>query len=168
MLVHLAAIAVAGMGAYTDLKYHKIYNKLTMRSLLAGLVYHLATGGMRGLSGSLLGIVAGSVFGFFWILGMLKAGDVKLYMAVGAVAGWRFCVGTMVFSVLIGGIVASFFMIARKTWKDSCKRLKAYLFHLLYTRRFSSYQPEEQSVYFSFGACIFAGTLAAAWYLGRQ
>lgn len=167
MLTYLAAVLAAGIGAYTDLKDHKIYNKLTMPSILLGMVCHLLTGGLRGLAGSLLGILAGLVFAVFWILGMLKAGDVKLYMVVGAIAGWRFCGYTMVFSVLIGGIAAFFFMVARKTWRVSWKRLREYLFCLWVTRRFVPYEPEEESAYFSFGACIFAGTLAAVWYLGR-
>lgn len=167
LLIYLAVILVTGIGAYMDLKNHKIYNKLTMPSILLGMAYHLLTGGLKGLAGSLIGVLVGFTFAIFWILGMLKAGDVKLYMAVGAIAGWRFCGYTMIGSVLIGGIAAFFFLITRKMWRASWQRLKDYLICLLVTRRFVPYRPEEQNAYFSFGTCIFAGALAAAWYFGR-
>lgn len=168
MLLYLAAVLAAGVGAYTDLKYHKIYNKLTMPVILAGLVCNLLLGGLRGLAGSLLGILTGALFAVLWLMGMLKAGDIKLYMAVGALAGWRFCGCTMIFSVLIGGAAAAFLMAIRKTGRLSFNRLKEYLRQLLYIKQFYTYQPEEQSAYFSFGCCIFIGTLAAVWYLGLR
>lgn len=83
-----AAVLAAGCGACTDLKYHKIYNKLTMPSILTGMICHLIFGG---LLSSILGILLGFLTILFCGISMLKAGDVKLYMAVGALAGWKFC-----------------------------------------------------------------------------
>ena len=159
---YTVAVLIAGCGACTDLKYHKIYNKLTMPSILTGMICHLIFGG---LLSSLLGILLGfSAVVFCW-MGMLKAGDVKLYMAAGALAGWEFCGYTIVFSILLGGAAATVLMVSRRTGRASLKRVKRYLIHLLYTRQFCPYQPEEESAYFSFGCSIFAGTLAAFWYL---
>lgn len=165
MLFYLAAIFVSGFAACTDLKYHKIYNKLTIPAILAGLAFNLAFNGLGGLLDGLLGILTGFLFIVLWMLGMLKAGDVKLYMAIGAITGWRFCGYVMIFSILIGGVAAAFLMAIRKTGRASARRLKEYLLCLLYIRKFTAYQPEEQSAYFSFGCCIFAGALASAWYL---
>lgn len=165
MLLYLAAVLAAGFGGYTDLKNHKIYNKLTMPAILCGLVCNLMLGGLNGLLGSLLGILSGAMFAVLWLMGMLKAGDIKLYMAVGALAGWRFCGYTMIFSVLIGGAAAALLMVIRKTGRLSFNRLKEYLRNLLYIKQFYTYQPDEQSAYFSFGCCIFIGTLAAVWYM---
>lgn len=164
-VMDLFMILVTGIGAYTDIKYHKIYNGLTNSAMLVGIGYHVWAGGLGGLLHSLSGILIGFSFAAFWILGMLKAGDIKLYMAVGALAGWRFCGYVMITSVLIGGAVAAFLMTIRKTGRTSLKRLKEYLLHLLYMKRFFMYQPEEKNAYFSFGCCIFAGALVTVWYL---
>ncbi|MGN0158806.1 MAG: prepilin peptidase [Brotaphodocola sp.] len=165
---YLAANVIAAFGAFTDLKYHKIYNKLTFPSMAAGLAFRLIFFGISGLKISLFGILMGTVFGIFWILGMLKAGDIKLYMALGAFGGWRFCGYTMIYSVLTGGIVALCLMVIRKSGRESLERLKIYILHLFYTKRFMTYKPVSEKGYFSFGCCIFVGSVMAAWYLWIQ
>ena len=165
LIMSLLAVLLAGCGAWTDLNDHKIYNRLTLPSVLIGMTLNLLFGGITGLKDSVLGFLLGSTFMLFGILGMLKAGDVKLYMAVGALAGARFCGYTMICSVLIGGVAAACVMATRKTGKASLIRIKQYLLALFYTRQFRPYRPAEQSAYFSFGCCIFAGALGAFWLL---
>lgn len=162
---HMAAVFAAGWGAVTDLKVHKIYNYLTMPSIAVGMLMHLSAEGPGGLMDSLLGLGAGIFCMLFWFLGMLKAGDVKLYMAVGALGGWKFCGYTIFYSILIGGIAALGIMLIRKSGRASLKRLWIYVLNLAYTKQFQPYRPEEKHAYFSFGSCIFAGTLAAVWHL---
>lgn len=165
LVLYLAAVITAGYGAFTDLKSHKIYNKLTMPVIASGLLLNIILGGIHGLGDSLLGLFLGFSFLFLWLLGMLKAGDVKLYMAVGALAGWRFCGYTMIYSILLGGAAALGLMVRRKSGCASLYRVKIYLSNLIYSRQFRRYEPEESSGYFSFGCCIFAGTLFAVWKL---
>lgn len=162
--LYLAAVFIAGCGAYTDLRVHKIYNKLTVPAIFIGVLCNLTADGWEGLLNSLLGITTGFLFTALWILGMLKAGDVKLYMAVGAFGGCRFCGYTMFFSIMIGTLAAVFLLLVRKSGRKALVRLKDYLVNLIYTKKFSVYQPEDQSAYFCFGCCIFAGTLAVLYY----
>ena len=136
-----------------------------MPGILLGICLNMILGGLSGLKDSLLGLVLGMTFLIFWMLGMLKAGDVKLYMAVGAIGGWRFCGYTMIFSILIGGVAAACLMVIRKDGREAWFRLKTYMLNLFYTKRFSVYKPESQNAYFSFGCCILAGTAAAIWYM---
>lgn len=164
-ILQLSAVLLTGCGAFTDLRYHKIYNKQTMSGIAAGLLLHMILGGTEGLIDSLLGLLLGTSFILVWILGMLKAGDVKLYMAIGALAGWRFCGYTMIYSILFGGAAAVFVMVSRKKGKESFLRVKTYLMNLMYLRQFRRYQPEEERAYFSFGGCIFVGTLFTVWHL---
>lgn len=161
------AVLVAAWGAVTDLRTHKIYNRLTGPSILAGIVLHVFFWGIRGFFNSLLGLLLGVCCTVFWVLGMLKAGDIKLYIAVGALGGWKFCGYTIIFSVLIGGIVSVILMLSRKSGRASLKRLWKYFIFLGYTKKFSMYHPEESHAYFSFGSCIFAGSLAACSMLLR-
>ncbi len=165
LVLYLTAVLAAACGAATDLTRHKIYNKLTISVMWAGIFMNLFFFGIGGLKNSLLGLGLGSLCILLWILGMLKAGDVKLYMAVGAAAGWKFCGYTVVFSILIGGVCAAGQMVWKKSGRASLRRVGVYLTNLLYTRQFHCYRPESQDAYFSFGSCIFAGTLAAVWLL---
>jgi len=92
---------------YTDGTRGKIFNKYTFPAMGIGLLLHLAFGGVTGLGWSLLGLAIGLAIQFVpWRLGLAKAGDVKLLMAVGALKGWAFCgfgflYGAAIFGMLI-------------------------------------------------------------------
>ena len=162
-VLYMAAILTAGCGAATDLYCHKIYNKLTISSAMAGVLLNYFFNGISGLINSFLGIFLGIICMSFWIMGMLKAGDVKLYMAIGALAGWHFCGNTIVFSIMVGGVVSAILMAVRKSGRASFRHLGIYLMNLFYTRQYHRYIPETENAYFSFGCCIFAGTLISLW-----
>ena len=71
--------------AYTDGTQHKIYNKVTFPTMGIGLVLNGIFGGLNGLLWSLIGLFIG--LAIQWIpmmLGVAKAGDVKLLGGVGA------------------------------------------------------------------------------------
>ncbi len=161
-----AAVAVAAAASFTDLKTRKIPNKLTFSAMLAGMVFNLVLFGFKGLAGSFLGILMGFAAFLFFAIGALKAGDVKLYMAIGAFTGWHFCGYAIVYSILVGGVAAFVFMLLRKSGRTALKNLKNYFVNMFYTRRFYMYQPQEASSYFSFGCCILAGTVIT-WLLGK-
>ena len=93
--------------AITDARQGKILNVITFPAMLLGLVLNFVFGGTEALVWSFLGWVVG--MGIQWVpfvLGLAKAGDVKLLAAVGALKGWAFCVfgflyGAVAFAVLI-------------------------------------------------------------------
>ena len=159
-----AAVAVAAAASFTDLKTRKIPNKLTFSAMLAGLACNLVLFGFKGLTGSFLGILMGFAAFIFFAIGALKAGDVKLYMAIGAFTGWRFCGYTIVYSILAGGAAAFVFMLLRKSGRTALRNLKNYFVNMFYTHHFYMYQPQEADSYFSFGCCILVGTVIT-WLL---
>lgn len=164
-ITYLLLLGITMICGYTDLKYHKIFNKYTFPFMICGMTYNLLTGGLQGLGNSTLGILVGISASLLWILGMLKAGDVKLYMAVGALGGWKLCSYSMIYSVLFGGIAATILLLVRKDGASALKRLKEYFVHLFYTKTFHSYIPTEKQAYFSFGGCILVGTVMAILYM---
>lgn len=158
----ILAVATAAAGAWTDLTRHKIFNKLTIPALFAGLALNLLFGGLKGLLGSLGGIGVGCLTALFWVLGALKAGDVKLFMAVGALGKTRFSAETIVISILVGGFVSLLLMLRNKAGRRSFRNLWNWGKFMVLTKSFQMYRPSEQSSYFCFGGCIAAGALAAA------
>ena len=143
----VAAVIIACMGGYTDITSQKIPNEITLHAMSAGLLINLLLGGLGGVASWAGGLLLGFAFFPLYIIGALKAGDVKLYMAIGAVGGWHFGLYVMVLSVLFGGVTAFLLMLVRKD--------------MVLTRTFSMYQPQEKSAYFSYGCCISAGAVAA-------
>jgi prepilin peptidase CpaA len=99
--VVLAAVLIA---AVTDIWKFKVYNAVTLPLLVSGLLYH----GFRGeLADSVLGVLFG--FGaliFFYILGGMGAGDVKLMAAVGAWLGMPLTYHVFIASSLAAGVYA--------------------------------------------------------------
>ena len=94
--------------AYTDATREKIYNKYTFPAMLAGLLLNGSFGGGRGLLWSASGLAFGMALQWIpYSLGLAKAGDVKLLMAVGALKGWAFCG----FGFLYGAIAWTFIAI---------------------------------------------------------
>lgn len=157
----ILAAAAACAGGFADLKCRKIPNRLTIPAMGAGLFLNLLLRGFGGVLSSLAGILAGFAFFLLFVIGALKAGDVKLYMAVGAIGGWRFVLNTMALSVLAGGILSFGILICRKRGRMALRNVWNYLTNVIITRNFYRYEPLDQESYFSFGCCIALGAVAA-------
>lgn len=106
-ILNTALLLLLAVCAWTDGREGKIYNKYTFPAMLFGIGIHFSFGGFDGLKYSLLGWAVG--MGIQWVpymLGLAKAGDVKLLAAVGALKGWAFCTfgflyGAVAFAVVI-------------------------------------------------------------------
>lgn len=111
----LVAVALATLAASaTDLWKFKVYNALTIPTLLAGLGVSTWLGGWGGLASSLMGVGLG--FGLlvvFYALGGVGAGDVKLLAAIGAWLGPYLTYQVFIASALFGGLYALALVLAR-------------------------------------------------------
>lgn len=179
MYFQILAAAAATAAAWIDFRTHKIPNRLIVACLGIGGILRLTAGIWMGISaggggqtvftaGSFLtdgalGFAVGCIGILLWFLGALKAGDVKLYMAIGAIGGWRFCLNTEIFSILIGGAAAFLVMLFRKNGRESLKRLWLYGKLLILTRTYHKYEGASSS-YFCFGCMIAAGAWASLFY----
>jgi prepilin peptidase CpaA len=108
LVINLVLVAFLVVCAYTDGTRGKIYNKYTFPAMLAGVVLNGAFGGVEGLKWAGLGWAVG--MGIQWVpfmLGLAKAGDVKLLAAVGALKGWAFCS----FGFLYGALAFAFLIL---------------------------------------------------------
>ena len=109
-----AATACALVGSVFDVKSRRIPNFVTLPAFLFGLALHLALGGWRQLLSSLAaGLICAAIFLVFYIAGGMGAGDVKLILAVGCIAGLSHVAYLLVLTALSGGVMAIVWAVAR-------------------------------------------------------
>jgi len=100
-----------------DVKTRRIPNWLTVSAAVAGLAYHVFTGGWEGLGFSLGGFAVGfGILLVLWLIGGGGGGDVKMMGAVGAWAG-PLC--TLL--IFLGSSIAAVFCIMIMMAKNGIK-----------------------------------------------
>ena len=94
-------------GACTDLRSRRIPNLLTGPAMVVGLLLHLAAGGWKGCTGSLLALLlCGSIFFAFHLAGGMGAGDVKLIAAEACLLGLPNAASLLLCTAISGGVLA--------------------------------------------------------------
>ena len=94
-------VAFTLTAAVIDVRTRRLPNWLTVPAFAAALLFHLVTGGVPGLLGSLAGFAVGfSILFVLWLVGGGGGGDVKLMGAVGAWLGWKTTLAVFVLSTL--------------------------------------------------------------------
>ncbi len=164
--LEIALIILVAAAGFADFRNRRIPNWLTLPGAVIGLALHTWNNGLQGALESLLGAVLG--FGIFlalYIAGGMGAGDVKLFGAVGALAGPQSLVLVFVFTGLLGGIAA--ILLAR--WKG---KMQQTLFNTVMLMRNAGRRgwrafPEfsasagPEALRLPYGMVIAAGTMAA-------
>lgn len=158
MVVDLLLFVTISTALYTDLRYGKIYNRLTFPIIGLGIVIH----SLRGVNGLLFGLVGLALgIGLFFLpfaLGWFGAGDVKLLGAIGALKGPEFILHTVLLTGLFGGMLSIINLIKRKTLFKTCKNLILSLFLRSYTN-ISLDETRDESEKYTYSTAIFFGTI---------
>jgi prepilin peptidase CpaA len=114
------ASACALFGSVFDVKSRRIPNFITLPAFLLGLLMHLVLGGWKQMFSSLAaGVICGGVFLIFYLAGGMGAGDVKLIMAVGCIAGMPHIAYILVLTALSGGVMAIVLAVSRGRLKET-------------------------------------------------
>jgi prepilin peptidase CpaA len=154
---------------FSDLFYHKIFNKVTYPAMLLGVTLNATASGFKGLQSSLIGLVLG--FGIFFgafLFGGVGGGDVKLMGAVGALQGYPFIIYAISFSVLFGFLGALYAMIMSGRLFPSLRRVFRVLWSYVVSAVLPGYNREaldpknSAKVRFGYGCAV--GTMVA-WLL---
>ncbi len=118
----LAAVALATAAAITDLRNGTIPNRLTVPPLLLAPLAHGFVAGPGALGGSLLGlVVCGAVPALLFARGAMGGGDLKLFAALGAVAGAGVGLEIQLGSLLLAAVYA----LGRLAWQGRLLRTLA-------------------------------------------
>jgi prepilin peptidase CpaA len=111
-LVLLSGILATAV--YSDLRWHRIPNWLSVTGLVAGLVLQTVATGAHGLVSGVLGAGVGLVcFAPLYLLRAMGAGDVKLLAAVGCFMGPQGAFYAAAGSLLAGGAGAIGYVLWR-------------------------------------------------------
>lgn len=164
----IALIAVTA--AVTDIRSGKIYNWLTLPVLALAPIWHFAARGLPGLWSSLegVGITAAILIALALVAGRgLGGGDLKLFVALGALGGHPWALWMLLFTALSGPIVAVPVMVRRRIVGYTLKNLA-----LNMATRYAGGQREVSVARGSmggklpYGICIALGALIAVFYPG--
>ena len=147
-----------------DLKTDRIPNYLIMAELAVGLAYQLFIFGTMGIPAFLGGIVPPFVLSYaLFLFRMIGAGDVKLLMALGSVAGFPRNMRIMLWSVICGGVISAFIMWRRTGFKSRLAYLASYVKDFIRTGVRKPYRREGKNAEnFHFTTAVFAAVLVLA------
>lgn len=145
----------------TDLQDRRIPNTLVVALAAVGLG-GAASGWLPGLT--LPGACAGLALGLalwlpFHVLGMLGAGDVKLFAAAAAWLGPRHVVDAALLTALAGGVLAALALLAREGPRAAAARVVAAL-HAPHLLRLA---PAPDAIPMPYALPIAVGVLGARW-----
>ncbi|WP_413537219.1 prepilin peptidase [Carnobacterium divergens] len=102
---------------YYDIKFHIIPNKLILIFLPLGLINSIIVNQMEGIISSGLGfLVSGGIMMILYVFKALAAGDVKLFATIGVIAGIGFSLYCMMYTIVIGGILAIVILLFTRTF----------------------------------------------------
>ncbi|HXZ33982.1 MAG TPA: A24 family peptidase [Terriglobales bacterium] len=115
---------IAAIAGYTDYRWRRIPNWLTVPGLLLGIVVNATARGWPGTRDSLLGAGLGLLILFpFVLLRSLGAGDWKLIGALGAFLGPQHLVTVLLAAVLIAGLMALILVIWKKRVRQTFRNI---------------------------------------------
>ena len=158
----MALLALAVAAGAADLLHGRIGNAITYPAIVSGLVLGGAESGWLGAGASALGIAAALAAGlplFMW--GGMGGGDVKLYVAVGALAGPRGLLDVALGSLVLGAGAA----VVMLAWRGELWRSLwsvAVFFATAVTPRVRVVAPRG-GPRLRFGVCIALAALGLAW-----
>lgn len=162
--------------AIFDGKFRRIPNRIVFPAMLVGSISHLGWPGELGRAAGAIGIVVGFLLLLFpYAAGGMKAGDVKLLMAIGAFTGGWGVVEVLLVTLLCYPALALFAVVrerkSRLTWlrfrRVFCNFLGLFLPMLkLYAIRLESLDDSSiPSVTTPFGVALAVGTVLTQYAL---
>jgi prepilin peptidase CpaA len=126
------AVLLAGAAGWTDLRWRRIPNWLTVPALLIGMIANTVLSGLSGLKSSLLGALLGLALLLpFVLLRSLGAGDWKLAGALGAFTGPARLVDLLLGSILVAGVMAVALVIYKKRTRQTIRNIGHILISLV-------------------------------------
>lgn len=151
----------------TDLWRQKIYNALTLPTLILGIALNSFQWGWQGLGSSLWGFaLAACVYLVLGLMGAMKGGDLKLAAAMGACLGWPLTLGALFYGFIFGGLLAVLWAALHGTLGSSLRKVGLSFFARLVPGMKPELElAESASPPMPYGAAIALGGVLVQWYI---
>ncbi len=126
------------VAAIKDIKTGKISNGFNIGFGIVGIAYGLGLGGTKGFFASLLGaIIPVALLMVLFSKGVLGAGDIKLFSALGTFAGLEI-IWLLIYSFLLCGVYGLVLMLVRLVdWAKKCGRKENVIWTLTRGRQYT-------------------------------
>lgn len=167
MPIRVTLTAIALVAAFTDLKWRRIPNWLTLPALPVGILAQsiYGDGFWQGVAGAVCGLL---VLLPLFVVGAGGAGDVKLFAVVGGFVGMGNLLAVFVLVALIGGVAAVAVAVRagalsrtlKNTWRIAASAGRGRWAEL----RERSDLAQPGALRLAYGAVIALGTLVFLWY----
>lgn len=128
-----ALLIVLAIAVCYDLRERRIPNWLILAGLSIGLATSMLAGGYRILGDSLMGALLG-VFLFvpFFVLGVIGAGDAKLFGVVGSFVGHEALWPIWIYVLISGGCIAVISVLAIRSFPRFVENMKMLAYSVFY------------------------------------
>ncbi len=131
-LVLAGAMLLAVCAGWTDWRWRRIPNWLTVSGLLLGVILNSMVSGLAGVKTSLLGVALGLALLLpFVLLRSLGAGDWKLAGALGAFTGPSRLVDLLLASILVAGVMAVVLVVYKRRTLQTIRNIGHILISLV-------------------------------------
>jgi len=150
---------LAATAGFTDLRWRRIPNWLTVPGCLLGIAVQSMDAGWRGTKESLLGSALGLLVLLpFVLVRSLGAGDWKLVGAIGAFLGPQPLMAVLFITILVAGIMAGILVLSKGRVRQTLRNIGRMLASLaslhLPGQEVSLDNPEALKIPFGFAASI--------------
>lgn len=123
MILKLNILVFTAVAAVMDLKWWKVKNLWLLAGACGGVFYQLFSRESAGILQGLFGMaIPVALLWFFWIRGLIGAGDVKLFAVVGLWTGAILILEFMLFALLSGAVYALVSALRRKPVSELMKK----------------------------------------------
>ncbi len=111
-----AFTVLLAVAAGCDVRYRRIPNALVLTTFVSGAVFTVAMIGPRALAFRFLGGAATGLIVWlpFWALGLMGAGDVKIFAAAAAWLGPATALGATLLSAVVGGVLGIAWLVVAR------------------------------------------------------
>jgi len=123
----------------TDLKFNKVRNSHILIAVLIGFVFNSLTLGIEGSIIAFGGLIIPLIIGYpLFLLGLIPAGDIKLFMAFGAMNGIYATGYLLIITLLLGGVYSIILLLRSKDFSGFIGFYR-YIKAMLVTRKVCPY-----------------------------
>lgn len=170
-MVLAGAVTLATAAGWTDFRWRRIPNWLTVPALLIGVMANSIVTGLPGVKASLLGAALGLALLLpFVLLRSLGAGDWKLAGALGAFTGPALLVDLLLTSILVAGVMAVALVIYKRRTRQTVRNIGHILISLVTFRlpgeRVSLDNPDSLKVPYGVALAFTVVLYGILWKLG--